>query len=266
MAGSSDRVGARGATTGPGSSHPRRLLMLHGTRGHHDVHGESRYSAALARLAGSLGPDGPAEDRRRIVVELVPDASDPNDPDAIAVVCEGDVVGYVPRDRTERYHRFLHWARAQGWDGLATRAHLIGGFRLGEGEWAHLGVALAHAEPFLAEYDGPLPTIADDPDSTDRINLIGEELHQGFLAERVHQRNLAFLVVDHGWVVAEVDGVRIGALTKKMSDRYADAIRRELQRNGGFATCLCGIIPGPSKIEAHLKLPTGEALARWSGA
>ena len=239
--------------------------MLHGRRGYYDVHGEARYAAALARLAGPLGPDGPPEERRHIVVELVPEPSHPQDPDAIAVRCGGEVLGYVPRDRTERYHHFLRWARRGGWDGLTCRAQIIGGFRMGEGEWAHLGLVLAHTEPFLAEYDGPLPTIADDPQTTTRVNLIGEELHQQFLADRVHQRKLAFLALDGGWVVAEVDGVRIGALTKKMSDRYAEPVRREIQRNGGYATCLCGIIPGASKVEAHLKLPTGAALAVWSG-
>ncbi|MFA9564445.1 MAG: hypothetical protein ACERLM_07050 [Acidimicrobiales bacterium] len=253
-----------GETVDGRTSHPRRLLMLHGRRGYWDVHGEARYATALARLAGPLGPDGPAEDRRHIVVELRPEPSHRDDPHAVAVVCQGEVLGYVPRDRTQRYHHFLHWARSAGWDGLRCRAQIIGGFRMGEGEWAHLGVALAHTEPFLAEYDGPLPTIADDPQTTDRINLIGEELHQQFLSDRAHQRKLAFLVVDSGWVVAEVDGVRIGSLTKKMSDRYAEGVRREIQRNGGFATCLCGIIPGPSKIEAHLKLPTGDALAAWA--
>lgn len=264
MAGAGEEHVRGGADLHHGASRPRRLLMLHGRRGYYDVHGEARYAAALARLAGPLGPDGPAEDRRHIVVELVPEPHS-DDPDAIAVVCRGEVLGYVPRDRTERYHNFLRWARSGGWDGLQCRAQIIGGFRMGEGEWAHLGLVLAHTEPFLAEYDGPLPTIADDPQTTTRVNLIGEELHQQFLAERAHQRKLAFLAIDGGWVVAEVDGVRIGALTRKMSDRYAEGVRREIQRNGGFATCLCGIIPGPSKVEAHLKLPTGAALAAWAG-
>ncbi len=262
MTGGGERVGPGGERNG---STPSRPLMLHGRRGYYDVHGEAKCAAALARLAGPLGHEGPAEERRRIIVDLVPQPSRSDHPDAIAVVCDGEVLGYIPRDRTERYHRFLHWARAGGWDGLRCRAQIIGGFRMGDGEWAHLGVALAHTEPFLAEYDGPLPTIPDDPRSTTRVELTGEELHQQFLFDRVHQRQLAFLAIDRGWVVAEVDGVRVGALTRKMSDRYRRGVEREIHRNGGFATCLCGIIPGPTKIEVHLKLPTGDTLAAWSG-
>ena len=54
------------------------------------------------------------------------------------------------------------------------------------------------------------------------------------------------------------------SITAKMADRYRDLMLREQQRCGRTPTCVCGVAPGTNKIEAHLKLPTGEALDAWA--
>ena len=238
-----------------------RMLMLH--EGHlYPVVGEASYQRTLTRLAGRLGPDGPADDERWHVADLIPEPDNPHDPNAIGVVVGGEHVGYIARDRTELYHPFLRWARAAGWDGVSCRARIMGGFGFDDGGRAHLGIELHHTMPLLVQYDGPPPTIPDL--DTGRVNLVGEQHHQEFLEACLHRRLLAQLVVEGEAVHAVVGGTRIGSLTAKMADRYRDLILREQQRCGRTPTCVCGVAPGTKKIEAHLKLPTGEALDVWT--
>jgi hypothetical protein len=49
-----------------------------------------------------------------------------------------------------------------------------------------------------------------------------------------------------------------------LGGRYRDPILREQQRSGGTPICVCASVPGTNKIEAHLMLPTGEALDAWT--
>lgn len=243
----------------------QRLLMLHGGRKLYPVSGESRTQKALGKIVGGLGPDGPAEDRRWCMVDLVPEPENQYDPDAIAVRYRGEHLGYIPKEGTAPYHEFIGIAARHGWDGLSCRACVTGGFLMdGTRQRAHLGLELAHTIPFMIQYDGPTPTIPET-DDTKRIDLQGEENYQEFLAGMQYRRILTHLVVDPSGVSAVMNGQVVGRLTPKMSDRYADLILREQARGRGVATCLAMVLPAANKLEVKLKLPSDEGLESWAG-
>lgn len=239
--------------------------MLHGGWHGYPVSGESKSQESLHKIVGKLGSDGPAEDRRWCVVDLVPEPENQYDRNAIAVRHRGEHLGYIPRKDTAQYHEFISIARSAGWDGLCCRACVTGGFLMeGSRERAYLGLELAHTIPFMIQYDGPSPTIAET-DDTKRIDLQGEEHCQEFLAGLQYRRILTHLVIDASGVSAVVNGQVVGRLTPKMSDRYADLILREQARGRGVATCLAMVLPGANKLEVKLKLPSDEGLESWAG-
>ena len=163
-------------------------VMLHCGSGK-EVKGESNYQPALLRAADPLGPNGPANDRRLVVVQLSREPDTQYDPKAVRVSLGGETVGYVPRERTVEYQPFLDWASGQGWDVL-SRAHLVGGFAMPTGRRANLGIYLNHSSPPTVQYDGPQPTLCN-PDPRRRrdwanINVTGEEQHQELLSRLLY--------------------------------------------------------------------------------
>lgn len=240
-----------------------RSLILHsGTR--KEVVGESHHQDVLRAVAGPLEPDGASPDRRLHLVRLIAEPDNSVDPEAIRVELDGELVGYIPAERTTQYHPFLEWAAAQGF-AVLSRAHIIGGFRLVDGRTASLGIALNHSSPPTVQYDGPRPTIVDPtPEqwSWKDINVTGEQDHQEFLAARQFRMNVAELTIRDSRVMVSLEGREIGRLTQKMSERYGNALQREIELDGS-ATVFCKVSRGPNKLECTVKLPTGEQLAEW---
>lgn len=257
------RIVATAEGTLPAPQRLRMLMLHHSSRQGHRVVGESHRQKQIQKIAGRLGDDGPKPNRRRCVVDLVPEPKNRHDPNAIAVMHSGKLLGYVPAEDTGPYHEFIAWAQSNGWEGVSCRARITGGFILHSGERAHLGIELMHTTPLMIAYDGPLPIISDEEDSN-RINLQGEERCQPVLADLQRRRVLAHLVVDTTGVRVAVDGQIVGHLTKKMTERYGELILREQSRSNGTATCMLIVRSGPTKLEAAVKLPGHEGLQAWA--
>lgn len=97
-----------------------------------DVAGESNYQIAIEqsyRRHGGKGHD------LKVTAELAPDLDNPHDANAVMVTIDGNLVGFLPRDRAHDY-------RAAGVDQGACSAKIVGGHRLANGQNAHFGVKL----------------------------------------------------------------------------------------------------------------------------
>lgn len=243
-------------------------LMLHVGRGK-EVRGELAHQSVLRRVAGSLGPEGPADDHRLVVAALAREPDNPVDPGAVCVLLDGEAVGYIPSERAPDYHPFLAWARAEGYEHVLTRAHLVGGYELDGGGRASLGIYLDHSSPPAKQYDGNPPTLTHSEaggwgDWGD-VNVTGEEGHQDFLAQHRFRRIVAELQPDDRVVHVAIDGRRIGRLTTKMSLRYRPGIVSQAAAEATPVTVFANVISGPNKLEVAVRLPIGESLAGWSG-
>ena len=78
---------------------PRRRTFLRGGR-LINVAGESHYQDALHAICGDPGDEGV---RREAEADLVPEPSNPHDPNAVRVEIGERLVGYLPRDEAVAY-------------------------------------------------------------------------------------------------------------------------------------------------------------------
>lgn len=65
--------------------------------------GEHAYKPALRAITDD-----------QVWVELIPEPDNPHDPNAISIRYDGNVIGYIPRDRTEKYANNIHRIIASG--------------------------------------------------------------------------------------------------------------------------------------------------------
>lgn len=95
-----------------------------------DVVGESNYQRALARITGGRTPDGVNIDT---TATLIPEPSNPYDPNAVRVDIAGQTVGYLDRSAAVTY-------RQRGGKRSQCRATINGGWDRGDGDAGHFGV------------------------------------------------------------------------------------------------------------------------------
>ena len=102
--------------------------------------GTSQYQDALRQIAGL-----DEADERPLwegLASLVPEPTNPHDPNAIQVVIEARLVGYLDRETAARLRPVLetiaHADRAR----VAVPCRVTGGFRLRDGSRSHLGLRL----------------------------------------------------------------------------------------------------------------------------
>lgn len=99
--------------------------------------GESRYQDALLALTG--GKRTWAGAHSRVVAQLVPEFDNPNDPNAVEVRIGGELVGYLPREMTARYHHLI--AETIATEGAARcEAEIRGGWERPGGDIGRFGV------------------------------------------------------------------------------------------------------------------------------
>jgi hypothetical protein len=114
-----------------------------------EVVGESRYQAALSRIAqaetGYATPSGVAGRRR---AELHCENDNPHDPQAVAVRIRADTVGYLPREDARAWRKALDQGGVGDLMSVAVMAKLIGGHAMEDGEVAAIGVALDLDRPY----------------------------------------------------------------------------------------------------------------------
>lgn len=110
-----------------------------------DVVGESRYQEALTSICGGKSEENACH---QCLATLIPEPENPYDANAIAVIIEQKVVGYLSRPNATRYRQDL--AAAGHGDAVATcNARIIGGWDRGDGDEGSFGVKLDLRFPIL---------------------------------------------------------------------------------------------------------------------
>ena len=109
-----------------------------------DVVGESHYQAALESLVGGRCEEGWNCERW---AHLVLEPDNPWDRDAVAVVIEGQKVGYLGRDDASEYAHLLRQLMQKDNAGAVCLANIRGGWQRGHDDYGHFGVKLALARP-----------------------------------------------------------------------------------------------------------------------
>ena len=122
--------------TGP----PRTTLLVGGRLV--NVAGESHYQEALREIVGAAAGD------REVAVDtealLIPEPSNPHDPNAVMVHIDAHLVGYLPRDEAVAYGPTLKELGERGRTGLCE-ARIAG--RGGDSGTSNLGVFLRLPDP-----------------------------------------------------------------------------------------------------------------------
>lgn len=104
-----------------------------------DVVGESRYQEALEAIAGGRTEDGADLETAAL---LVPEPSNRYDPNAVQVMIDGRVVGYLSRENAAVLQpRIVEMVRGTK-RAVACRARVVGGWDRGGGDRGHFGVRL----------------------------------------------------------------------------------------------------------------------------
>jgi hypothetical protein len=234
--------------------------------GEQHVAGESNYQTALERAAGGRTPDGCAV--TLVTAELIREARNRYDRNAVRVDIAGQVVGYLPRTDAPSYHQLVKTLWEQG---LAATcwARLTGGWDRGRYDQGNIGIVLdinPRLEPCGQETRLLLP-------AHHRVSVTGEEHCQDALRVLLGRRREAStvgtlrLVQGHPLrpgaagpplVEVEVGGAPMW-LTAKMSQRYGPVVQAAAAA-GLTPTCEVVIAPGASKIEAYVRLPTPELM------
>ena len=130
-----------------------------------EVVGEASYQNALWRLCGSsLGE----RVRHDVIAVLVPEPANEYDPNAIAVVVDGFLVGYLPRQTAAAYISGLRELMTATGAHAALRGRIVGGGIRGDGpgmlgiwldhEPAAFGIASAPARPAQVRETGAMRT------------------------------------------------------------------------------------------------------------
>jgi hypothetical protein len=130
------------AATQPSAATPSRPVRAHLLAGYDDLEvvGESWYQAALWRLSGGTAGD---KVRCDTVAVLVPEPTNPHDPNAVAVHIDGYLVGYLPRVVAQEYLPGLLSLMSHLDGYIALRGVIVGGGYYSDGP-GRLGVWLEH--------------------------------------------------------------------------------------------------------------------------
>jgi hypothetical protein len=106
------------------------------------VVGTSQYQDTIWRIVGEPadGPDGRPNWQGEAILE--PEPTNPHDPNAVRVVIDGQVVGYLDRATATRIQPDLLDRRSRGESPRRVPVACTGGFSLREGGRAHCGLLL----------------------------------------------------------------------------------------------------------------------------
>ena len=219
----------------------KRLVFLpRGAR--FEVVGESRYQEELQRLAGGRTPSGHS---KLVVAMLFPEEDNPVDPNAVQVVVNELVVGYIPRESCVEFREFIATARERR-SFLAAHAVIVGGWDRGDSDTGFFGIYLdvnladryVYGDPDVAENTdtlnvrstrllAPLPTgrlldIAGESSKAWSLREVIGDRQDGFLNEsfvvtidKAADGSLLVLAVGLEGKVASVGARLIGTIPKK---------------------------------------------------
>ena len=206
-----------------------------------EVAGESHYRKEIGEILSRCAE--PRSDQAFVWAALVPEPHNKYDSNAVAVVCRGLVVGYLPRADASRYVARINELASRGLV-LHVRARIWAGTSTmwddASGDYSttpNASVRLALPEPHLL---GPVNAPPTDPYAVlpygSAIQVTGEENHREAIAP--------FLLTDGDcWVIAtlhrseaggtravksatqvRIDGAKVGTLTAKMSSDTLPAV------------------------------------------
>jgi hypothetical protein len=197
----------------------------------HSVAGESYHQHELQQIADARPTGGPAV--RLVIAQLVREPENPHDRNAVRVEVGGEHVGYLPRDLAPQSHGLIDSLHQRGQ--VATcRAEVTGGvpgkpFR---------GITLHVANPWMPFVEG---TPFLDGSRCTSVTVLREERHQGPLERALGTYGGTPFTARLGRgpddsIGVYVDDDLVGQLSKKMTDRHADAL--SAAHNAGFP-CTC---------------------------
>ncbi|HWO71025.1 MAG TPA: HIRAN domain-containing protein [Actinomycetota bacterium] len=104
-----------------------------------DAVGESRYQEALEAIVGGRTEEG--ADLETVAL-LVPEPTNRYDPNAVQVLIDGKVVGYLSRENAEVLQPRILATMRREQRAVACRARIVGGWDRGGGDRGHFGVRL----------------------------------------------------------------------------------------------------------------------------
>ncbi len=259
---------------------PFELWLRQASWANQEVAGESNYVDAIRSLVPGALPPGGVESWTTAV--LCPEPDNRYDANAVAVLCEGRVVGYLPRADAARYAPALTAMTDAGWAPTTGARVWVGqredwDERRSRHDTSVVGsVQLCLPEPHLL---GPSTRPPDEPHVMlppgGAIQVSGEEKHLPALASLLPAEGECWVhatlhqLVEIGArtsktvVEVRIRGERVGQLTPKMSGELLPAIQHLAGR--GAATVTRALVKG-NRLKADVVLHcqrSGELAADW---
>lgn len=216
-----------------------------------DVVGESHRQDTLESLAGGRTPEGLVN--RRFMAQLVRDAHNAQDPNAVRVEIGGRLVGFIAHEEAPWCHRVVAELARYG-KPATCRASLTGGWDRGPDDRGHIGVVLDVCVPLrMAPTDVPLlpggrkVTVTNETNYQDALGLLLEG------SDRAVPAVATLTTADWSKIDVYIGGRLVGDLTPMMSARYLPSVM-DVWAAQDVPTCRAVIRPGAASIEVELDL------------
>ena len=258
----------------------REPLDLWGQRGWHgqEVAGESHYFDAIRNVLGGRVSSEWTE--VVTVAQLIPEPTNPYDFNAVQVLIDGDLVGYLPREEAARYVNVLSGLVAGGWlpqVSAQVRGAIVEDYDFDDDSGEDLrrvsrfvgSVRLDLAEPHLLVPANPPPNVPHVLlPYGNAIQVTGEEAYLSNLVPMIGPAGETWIHVTlpeiteqaarsaNTLVEVRVNGLAAGRLTPKMSGELLPAIRHFAER--GLITAGRAILKG-NQLKADITLYVARA-------
>ncbi|MEV6301113.1 DUF4041 domain-containing protein [Actinoplanes sp. NPDC051861] len=227
-----------------------------------DVVGESHYATSIRALFGpGLQPDG---SEMTVTVQLLPEAMNKHDRNAVGVWAGSRQLGYLSRQEAARYAPVLSALMAKGWTPQVS-ARVWAAARGG----ANASVRLELAEPHMIVPGNQPPGVPYRLLPVGHaIQVTGEDKHLDALTPwlrpegecwvhaTLHELTEQLPRSSRTVVEVRVDGTRVGLLSPKMSGDMLPAIRHLAERE--LVTATRAVVKG-NRLKAEVVLYTARA-------
>lgn len=219
------------------------------------VVGEQYHKAAIRTAIGTrmdeVKPQGQWDQTLELKAEIRRQPNNTFDRDAVAIILDGRLVGYIPSEDTGQWQQFLQRLESEGQYAQANAAVYSSH---GNGY-----TIILKANPSITRTKNVCPgSMVLDADWIVAIN--GEEAIQDRLSE-YGVGNFVWVTLESGTIpkgkykngptiFAYLDGQQAGYISAKQSERYYLYIKRRIP-----CSCLAYIEQGGKKLELQLMLP-----------
>lgn len=200
------------------------------SRGWLEVVGEASYQPELERLAGGRTDQSA---RVPVVATLATEPTNRHDPNAVAILVAGCVVGYLSREQAVRYKPLI--ANLEAEDRIPTCSAVIVGGWSRPGDHGHFGIYLHLAEPHECVMRNQ-PAPGERVTAAEHTVKVTREEHYQAPVQRYGPGAWVWATLRDGIdphpksgpqraIEVQVDGDTVGFLTPGMSERYALLVR-----------------------------------------